>query len=86
MRPIAQYALHFTARFLQLWLLLLYWGVSAGPANALPYIFLLAYLELGLIASGLSLFLENLEPWPLSWALLWASVGPSWAYCRHARR
>jgi hypothetical protein len=60
MRPIGQYALYFVAGFLQLWLLLFYWGFSAGPASVLPYVFLLAFLEVALIASSLSLFLEKL--------------------------
>lgn len=75
MRPLAQYALYFVAGFLQLWLLLFYWGFSAGPANALPYIFLLAFLVLGLIASSLSLFLE--KPGALA-ALLGSTVGLGW--------
>src|SRR5215470_10409842 len=76
MRPIGQYALYLVAGFLQLWLLLLYWGVSAGPANVLPYIFLLAFMELGLIASSLSLFLE--KPGAVA-AVLGGVVGLSWA-------
>jgi hypothetical protein len=75
MRPITQYALYFVAGFLQLWLLLLYWGFSAGPANVLPYILLLAFLELGLIASGLSLFLEMFGALA---AVLGAAVGLCW--------
>jgi hypothetical protein len=76
MRPIAQYALYLVAGFLQLWLLLLYWGVSAGPANVLPYVFLLAFIELGLIASSLSLFLE--KPGAVA-AALGGAVGLGWA-------
>ena len=60
MRPIIQYALYFVAGFLQLWVLLFVWGVTAGPANALPYILPLAFLEISLIPSDLSLFLEKL--------------------------
>jgi len=75
MRPLAQYSLYFVAGFLQLWLLLVYWGVSAGPANALPYVFLLAFLELGVIASSLSLFFE--KPGALA-AVLGGTVGLGW--------
>lgn len=75
MRPIAQYALYFVAGFLQLWLLLFVWGLSAGPANAMPYILLLAFLELGVIASGLSLFLEKLGALA---AVLGGGVGLWW--------
>jgi len=75
MRPIAQYALYFVAGFLQLWLLLFYWGYSAGPASVLPYVFLVAFLELGLIASSLSLFLE--KPGAVA-AVLGGAVGLGW--------
>ncbi len=75
MRPIIQYALYFVAGFLQLWILLFAWGFSAGPASALPYILLLAFLELGLIASGLSLFLE--KPGALA-AVLGGGVALCW--------
>jgi len=75
MRPIIQYALYFAAGFVQLWLLLFIWGFSAGPANALPYILLLAFLEVGMIASGLSLFLE--KPGALA-AVLGGGVALCW--------
>src|SRR5438128_4463440 len=75
MRPIVQYALYLVAGFLQLWLLLFIWGLSAGPANDMPYILLLAFLELGVIASGLSLFLE--KPGALT-AVLGGGVGLWW--------
>jgi hypothetical protein len=75
MKPIIQYGLYFVAGFLQLYLLLLAWGFSAGPANVLPYILLLGFLELGVVASGLSLFLE--KPGALA-AILGGGVGLCW--------
>src|SRR6266508_3409827 len=75
MRPIVQYTLYLVAGFIQLWLLLFFWGFSAGPASALPYISLLAFLEIGLIASGLSFFVE--KPGALA-AVLGGVVGLCW--------
>lgn len=76
MRAFAQYALYFLLGLVQLFWLLLVWGVSAGPANWMPYALLLAFLTLVLVAPELSLFLE--KPAALV-ALIGGTAGVAWA-------
>jgi hypothetical protein len=51
--PFAVYAI---AGFIELWLLLLAWGFSRGPVDALPYLALIGCLALVLLAAPMALF------------------------------
>lgn len=60
MKFFVPFALYSVAGLAELWLLLVGWGMSAGPATPFPYYGLLGCLVLVLVASPLSLYLDRL--------------------------
>ena len=56
------FAVFLVSGLLELWGLLMLWGFSRGPVNAMPLVTLVGCLLLLLIASPLALFLPRVSP------------------------